>query len=102
MGSMTHLDWKYYIPAEAPAIKLEKDPLPGPSYCSDKLVFHEDHWDVPPEDKDLFNSMAARFYANLYDALTTGAALAIPPEQVLQQIAIIEECHKQNPLPKKF
>jgi hypothetical protein len=84
------------------AIKLEKDPLPGPSYCSDKLVFHEDHWDVPPEDKDLFNSMAARFYNNLYDALTTGAALAIPPEQVLQQIAIIEECHKQNPLPKKY
>ena len=87
---------------EAPAIKLEKDPLPGPSYCSDKLVFHEDHWDVPPEDKDLFNSMAARFYNNLYDALTTGAALAIPPEQVLQQIAVIEECHKQNPLPKKY
>ena len=102
MGSMTHLDWKYYIPAEAPAIKLEKDPLPGPSYCSDKLVFHEDHWDVPPEDKDLFNSMAARFYNNLYDAITAGAALAIPPEQVLQQIAIIEECHKQNPLPKKY
>ena len=102
MGSMTHIDWKYYIPAEAPAIKLEKDPLPGPSYCSDKLVFHEDHWDVPPEDKDLFNSMAARFYNNLYDALTTGAALEIPPEQVLQQIAVIEECHKQNPLPKKY
>ena len=46
--------------------------------------------------------MAARFYNNLYDALTTGAALAIPPEQGLQQIAVIEECHKQNPLPKKY
>ena len=72
MGSMTHIDWKYYIPAEAPAIKLEKDPLPGPSYCSDKLVFHEDHWDVPPEDKDLFNSMAARFYNNLYEVPYAG------------------------------
>ena len=102
MGSMSHIDWKYYVPEEAPPIKLIKEPLPGPSYCSDKLVFHEEHWDVPDEDKDLFNSMAVRFYNNLYDALTTGAALAIPPEQVLQQIAVIEECHRQNPLPVKF
>ena len=102
MGSMTHLDWKYYIPSEAPEVTLTREPLPGPSYCSDKLVFHEDHWDVSAEDKDLFNSMAYRFYSNLYDAITKGAALAVTPEQVLQQIAIIEECHRQNPLPRKF
>jgi len=102
MGNMNHLDWKYYIPAEAPEVKLIREPLPGPSYCSDKLVFHEDHWDVSDEDKDLFSSMAFRFYSNLYDAITSGAALAVTPEQVCQQIAVIEECHRQNPLPRKF
>jgi scyllo-inositol 2-dehydrogenase (NADP+) len=102
MGNMNHIDWKYYIPAEAPEIKLQEEPLPGPSYCSDKLVFHEESWDVPEEDKDLFNSMAGRFYQNLYDVLTTGAALVVTPEQVCQQIAVMEECHRQNPLPRKF
>ena len=102
MGNMEHLDWKYYIPEEAPAIKLIREPLPGPSYCSDKLEFHEGHWDVKDDDKDLFGSMSARFYNNLYDAITTGAALTVTPEQVLQQIAVIDECHRQNPLPRKF
>ena len=97
-GNMTHLDWKYYKPKEAPELKLERAPLPGPSYCKDTLEMHEESWDVPAEKKDLFNSMAAVFYNNLHDALTTGAALVIPPEQVRQQIAVIEECHRQNPL----
>lgn len=101
-GTQTQLDWKYYLPEEAPPIRLIKEPLPGPSYCSEKLVFHEEKWTVPEEDKNLFNSMARRFYNNFYDALTAGTALAIPPEQVLQQIAVIEECHRQNPMPRKF
>ncbi len=101
-GGMDHIEWKYYIPAEAPEITLHKEPLPGPSYCKDKLVFHEGVWDVPESEKDLFNSTAGRFYNNFYDALTTGAPLAVTPEQVCQQIAVMEECHRQNPLPKKF
>jgi hypothetical protein len=44
--------------------------------------------------------MAQAFYGNLYDALTAGAPLAVPPSQVRQQIAVIEECHRQNPLPR--
>ena len=97
-GNMTHLDWKYYKPEEAAHLPLVRAPLPGPSYCSDKLTWHEESWDVPPEKKDLFESMAAIFYGNLHDALTKGAPLAVPPEQVRQQIAVIEECHRQNPL----
>lgn len=97
-GTMTHIDWKYYKPEEAKPLVLERAPLPGPSYCSDTLTWHEEKWDVPPEKKDLFNSMAALFYGNLHDALTSGTPLIIPPEQVRQQIAVIEECHRQNPL----
>ncbi len=99
-GNMTHIDWKYFKPEEAPEQHLIREPLPGPSYCSEKLTWYEESWDVPPEDKDLFNSMAAKFYANLYEALTAGAPLAVPPEHVRQQVAVIEECHRQNPLPR--
>ena len=37
---------------------------------------------------------------NIYDALTTGAPLKVKLSQIRRQIAIIEECHRQNPLPK--
>ncbi len=100
MGSTQHLDWKYYVPEEAPEVKLISTPLPGPSYCSDKLTFHEEHWDAPKTD--FFGTMSQQYYNNLYDAIVYGAALAVTPEQVCQQIAIIEECHRQNPLPKLY
>jgi len=98
-GDMGRVAWKYYVPSEVPVLKLEREPLPGPSYCSDPgLTWHEHEWTVPAEDKDLFSSMAAKFYDNLYEALVNGAPLVVPPEQVRQQIAVIEECHRQNPL----
>jgi len=98
-GDMGHLTWKYYVPSEVPALKLQREPLPGPSYCSDPgLTWHEEEWTVPAAETDLFGSMAARFYDNLYEALVSGAPLAVPPEHVRQQVAVIEECHRQNPL----
>ncbi|NMA42203.1 MAG: Gfo/Idh/MocA family oxidoreductase [Oligosphaeraceae bacterium] len=101
-GTMDEIEWKYYKPEEAPELTLHKEPLPGPSYCKDTLTFHEGKWTVPDSDKDLFNSTAARFYNNLYDVLVNGATLIVTPEQVCQQIAVIEECHRQNPLPKLY
>ena len=41
--------------------------------------------------------MGARFYRMLYQHLTAGAPLEITLAQVRQQIAVIEECHRQNP-----
>ncbi|MDD3925323.1 MAG: Gfo/Idh/MocA family oxidoreductase [bacterium] len=97
-GNMTHIDWKYFIPEEAPHQELAREPLPGPGYCGEQLPWHEESWDVPEEDASLFNAMAGRFYNNLYDALVNGAPLVVTPQQVRQQIAVIEECHRQNPL----
>ncbi len=98
-GDTTHIRWKYYVPSEAPELELIREPLPGPSYCKDELTWHERFWTVPSSQRDLFNSMGAKFYANLYNALTRGEALVITPRQVRQQVAVIEECHRQNPLP---
>ena len=106
-GSMTSTaegaKWKYYNPEELPECKLEKDPLPGPSYCKCALPeWHEEEWTPTKDDSQLFNVISHAFYCNLYDVIVNNAPLAIRPEEIEQQLAIIEECHRQNPLPKKF
>jgi scyllo-inositol 2-dehydrogenase (NADP+) len=101
-GNMTHIDWRYFKPEEAPEQKLSREPLSkedgSPAYCGEKLKWYEESWDVPEEQKDLFNTMAGSFYNMLFNTLTTGAPLEITPQQIRQQIAVIEECHRQNPL----
>lgn len=100
-GSTNSIDWKYYVPAETPAQHLIREPLRNPdgtpAYCSELLTMHEEHWDLaqePPEAADMTHS----FYSMLYETLANGAPLEITPAQVRQQIAVMEECHRQNPL----
>ncbi len=100
-GTMTHLDWKYFKPEEAPERKLQTAPIENPdgtpAYCSESLKFYEEQWDLPEEQKDLFMYMVSSFYSMLYDTIVHGKPLEITPQQVRQQIAIIEKCQKQNP-----
>ncbi len=104
-GNMTHIDWKYFKEEETPEQQLVTAPLENqdgmPVYCSETLKWYEESWDVPEEEKNYFTSMSRAFYNMLYKVLTEGAPLEITPEQVRQQIAVIEECHRQNPLPPK-
>ncbi|MDD3926316.1 MAG: Gfo/Idh/MocA family oxidoreductase [bacterium] len=95
-GSTMHLEWKYFKPEEAPHHELAREPLPGMAYCGEQLTWHEESWDMP--EADPFHIMTGKFYSNLYDALVNGAPLEVPPQQVRQQIAVIEECHRQSPL----
>jgi len=95
-GNMTHIDWKYFKPEEAPKQKLERAPLPNRGYCSEQLKWYEEKWDANEKEKNLFEYMGTKFYNNIYDALVNGAALEVPPEQVRRQIAVIEKAHKQN------
>ena len=53
-----------------------------------------------PEAALGFDDWGTRYYRNIYDAYTSGAPLAVSLEQVKRQIRVIEECHRQNPLPK--
>ena len=97
-GGTNEMKWKYFSPAKAPKQRLLRDPLPGRQYCREQLPWVEKTWTVPPKQADTFAYMAAQFYRHLYKTLTEGAPLVITPEQVRQQIAVIEECHRQNPL----
>lgn len=99
-GTMDHMEWKWFKPEEAPARKLIPEPLPGRAYCAETLNWHTGSWDFPKDGPPLFDVMAKAFYTNLYGVLTEGKALEVPPGEVRRQIAVIEECHRQNPLSK--
>ncbi len=96
-GTMNHIEWKYYKDSEAPEQKLISDPMPNQEYCSENLPMHEEKWDAPDEAiNSLFDYMATRYYNNLYDHLVSDTPLEVTPQQVRQQIAVIEEAHRQN------
>jgi predicted dehydrogenase len=100
-GTTDHLEWKWFDPAKAPKQHLMEEPLPGPSYCTETLPWESGSWDAPRDGLNLFDTMAKAFYENLHAALTSGAPLAVPMEHVRRQIAVIEECHRQNPLSRR-
>lgn len=103
-GTMEHVDWKYYVEEEAPEQALIREPLKKPdgtpAYCGEKLVWYEESWDVPRDQNVLFNVIAGRYYTDLYETIVNGAPFEIELWQVRRQIAVIEECHRQNPLSK--
>jgi len=98
-GSMNHIEWRYFIPDEAPEQHLIRSPLSDangmPCYCSEELKWYEDSWDMP-EQRGLFDTMSGLLYDMLYETLVNGKPLEITPQQVRQQIAVIEECHRQS------
>lgn len=126
-GNTTRLEWRYFKPAEAPKHELTTNPIchadGTPAYCTETLPWHTGEWAWDPTatksaggaynpaavgqapvkgagpkaSSDMFEYMAARFYDMLYKTLTAGAPLEITPEQVRRIIAVIEECHRQNP-----
>ena len=97
------ISWRYFKPEETPDQKLVCEPLEGPGrmpvYCSEKLNFYEGTWKAP-ESALGFDDWGTKYYLNIYEAFTKGAPLVVPLAHVKRQIRVIEECHRQNPLPK--
>lgn len=98
-GDHNDLEWRYYVPDEAPPQHLIRTPLEGRAYCSEKLTFYNEKW-TSSEEGAAFNSRTEKFYLNLYEAFVHGAPPEVTLEQVRRQIMVIEECHRQNPFPK--
>jgi scyllo-inositol 2-dehydrogenase (NADP+) len=101
-GSAEQLEWKYYKPEEAPKQQLIQEPLFDrngmPAYCSETLEWHADQWtqSLPP-NIEASDYMTAKLYEMLYRTLVEGAPLEITAQQVRQQMAVMEECRRQNP-----
>jgi len=100
-GNAAELEWRYYKPAEAPKHGAARKPVASPdgypTYCREDLKWYTGKWTVPKSKSNLFGTMGHAFYSGLYKHITTGAPLEITPDQVRQQIAVIEEAHRQNP-----
>jgi predicted dehydrogenase len=99
-GGAAGLEWKYFDPRRAPKQSLQREPLPGPSYCSEALRLIEKSWKPNKQQENSFQYMSKCFYDHLYKVIREGAPLFITPQQVRTQIAVIEACHQQNPLSK--
>lgn len=101
-GSMTQIDWRYFSEGEAPERHLVRESLRDaeglPMYCSEKLTWVEESW--RSEDARVFTYAVRRYYDHLYDFLVSDIAMPVTIPQVRRQIAVIEECHRQNPLPR--
>jgi predicted dehydrogenase len=98
------IDYRYYVPEEAPDQKLILTPISQPdgtpAYCREPLVMYDKVWELPAECTDLFTYNTKEFYKMLHGVLTEGKPLAISLEEVRTQIAVMEEAHRQNPLSK--
>lgn len=110
-GTTSSMEWKYFKLSEAPKQKLTRDPLfkpdRTPAYPLEELIWHTDSWPAAPDAKAkqagyapstaVQGGLTGMFYNMLYHTLTRGTPLQITPEQVRRQIAVIEECRRQNP-----
>jgi scyllo-inositol 2-dehydrogenase (NADP+) len=101
-GNSQRLEWTYFKPEEAPHQQLQREPLVNkaglPAYCSEELQWYSDQWELSlPEGKTTFNLMTEQLYMMLYRTIVEGAALEITPRQIHLQMAVMEECRRQNP-----
>lgn len=98
-GTMERMAWKWFDPVQAPLPALIADPMPDRAYCGEQLPWRTAEWELPADQRDLFLVAGERFYTRLHESLVAGAPLAVTVAEVRRQIAVIEECHRQNPLP---
>ena len=103
-ASAEEVIWKYYDPKRAPRQRMWKWSV-NRQYPSEDLPWTQKHWawtadeEAPTSGYTLrsFGSGAQFVYVSLHDAVTRGRKLAITTRQVRPQIAIFEECRRQNP-----
>lgn len=103
-ATATEVNWKYCIKEELPENHLKLDPLETedrlPTYSGGPdPLFYENRW-APPIENCGFDFMGSCYYQNIYDCIVHDAELIVKWDEVRRQIAVIEECHRQNPLPK--
>ncbi len=102
-ATMNHISWQYFVEADEAPRALTLEPLENeqglPRYCGEQLTWHKFEEDVTGT---AFDSAVKQYYDNIYAHLTEGAPLVIQPRKIVQQIALIEEVHRQNPLPIRF
>lgn len=104
-GHATELTWQYYDPAEAPAQAFWPQWSVDRQYPREELPWQYRAWTIDEEcaksasgyTLKSFSVGTERFYRNVHHVLRQGGDLLVTIPQVRRQIAIIEECRRQNP-----
>jgi scyllo-inositol 2-dehydrogenase (NADP+) len=94
-GTETKLHWKWIDWNNLPTPVVERTPPSDRGYNSESLLWHEERWEAPAS----FDTSGA-FYHDLYQTLRHNARPFITLESVRRRIAVMEQCHKLNPLSK--
>ena len=106
-GNESQLRWKYYDPTKAPKQPFWEKWSVDRKYPGETLPWVEESWKVDENALKAATGYTIRsapashalFYDNIYDVLVNNGKLLITIPQVRKQIAVIEEAHRQNPLP---
>ncbi|MBN1643025.1 MAG: Gfo/Idh/MocA family oxidoreductase [Anaerolineae bacterium] len=94
-GTRRALRWKYLDPAQLPPRQVDERPTPDRSYNREPIEWTEQTWDR----SEFTGPGHTGFYLDLYETIRHGAPLAITPESVRRQVAILEACHHRCPQP---
>ena len=93
--------WKYFRPEEAGKIDLSIAPLEDanrlPVYCADPTILYYEEKYTNPANLNEFDYMGELYYLELFEALRNGKKMQVQLSHVRRQIAVMEECHRQNP-----
>ncbi len=87
-------NWKYFDPDEAPPLVLDENPTPDRSYNREQLPWKEERAAIVNDGAENIRTL----YRSLYASIRKGAELAICPESVRAQIAVIERCRELSPV----
>ena len=108
-GNEMELHWKYYDPQKAPNQKLWTKWSVNRKYPTETLPWEEKSWHINHDEAKKtvgytlrsFLSGPERIYDNVYNTLHGKEKPIVTLPQVRRQIAIFEEAHRQNKLPRK-
>ena len=93
-GGSSQMSWKYFDPAEAPPLVLDETPTPDRSYNREVLPWREEEVALVHDGP----SGVQQLYHSLYASIREGQPLAITPESVRHQMAVIERCRALSPV----
>ena len=94
VGDMDKLQWCFFDPAVLDERKPDPNSMPDRSYNRYDLPWQEESWAIAGADTQGYVPL----YLSFYETIRHGAPLAITPESVRRNIAVLEECRRQSPL----
>jgi len=108
-GSDRRLRWRWFDWDKAPRQEIWKPWSMDRQYPHESLPWVEKEWSLDEATAGeavgytlrSYRSGVQWIYDSLHDAIAHGKDLIITLPQVRRQIAVLEEAHRQNPLPRK-